>query len=64
VDAITGHAPTIESGGEILKEGGRAAQIKIGFAGYAHLFENRDGEPAGRIEIDAQPSVESGRLYT
>jgi hypothetical protein len=54
VDAITAHAPTTESGGEILKEGGRAAQIKIGFAGYAQLFEDRDSQAAGSIEIETQ----------
>ena len=54
VDAITGHAPIAKSGGEVLKEGGRAAQIKIGFAGYAQLFEDSYGQPAGRIEVEAQ----------
>ena len=29
-----------EAGGEFLEEGGRTAQIKIGFAGYAQPFEN------------------------
>ena len=55
MNAITGHAPTAEPRGEVLKEGGRAAQIEIGFAGYAQLFEDRDGQPAGRIEVNAKP---------
>ena len=50
MDAITGHAPTAEAGGEVLKEGGRAAQIKIGIAGYAQLFEGRNGQPADIAE--------------
>ena len=55
MDAITGHAPTAEPGGEVVKEGRRAAQIEIGFTGYAQLFEDRDGQPAGGIELNAQP---------
>jgi hypothetical protein len=55
VDAIAGHAPTAEPGREVLKEGGRAAQRKVGFAGYAQLFEGRDGQPAGSVEVNAQP---------
>jgi hypothetical protein len=60
VDAITGHAPTTEPGGEVLKECSRAAQIKIGFAGYAQFFEGRNGQPAGSIEIKAQPVSRRG----
>jgi hypothetical protein len=55
VDAITGHAPTAEPGGKVLEEGGRAAQIKIGFAGYALLLEGRNGQPAGSVEVNAEP---------
>ena len=33
----------------------RAAQVKIGFAGYAQFFEDRDGQPAGSIEVNAWP---------
>ena len=33
----------------------RAAHIKIGFAGYAQFFEDRDGQPAGSIEVNAWP---------
>ena len=51
-----------EAGGQVLEEGGRAAQIKIGFAGYAQLFEDRGGQPAGSIEVKPSRSVASGRL--
>ena len=46
--------PTAESGGHVLKEGRRAAQIKIGVAGHAQLFENRGSQPAGSVEIETQ----------
>src|SRR5580700_9558613 len=54
MDALRGHAPTSESGLEVLQECGRAAQIKIGFAGNVQLFEDRGGQPAGRIEVNTQ----------
>src|SRR6516162_11821739 len=52
---MAGHAPTAESGGEFLKESWRATKVEIGFAGYAQRFEDRDGQPAGDIEVNAQP---------
>jgi hypothetical protein len=52
---MAGHAPTAESGGEVLKESWRATKVEIGFAWYAQLFEDRDGQPAGGIELNAQP---------
>ena len=50
-----GLPPTTEPGSEVLKEGGRAAQIKIAFTGYAQLLEDGNGEPANSIVVNAQP---------
>src|SRR5262245_58619389 len=55
-----GHTPTDKSGGEVLKKGGRAAQIKIGFARYAKLLEDCHAQPAGSIEVIAQPVGSAG----
>ena len=35
VDVIADHAPTSEPGSEVVQEGGRAAQVILGFAGHA-----------------------------
>ena len=56
------HPP--EAGGEVLKEGGRAAQIKIGFAGYAQLFEDCGGQPSGSIEVNARLPVHGSVGWT
>ena len=54
VDAFMCHTPTAESVGEVGKERGRPAQIKVGFEGYAQLFEDGYGQVAGPIEIETQ----------